>query len=48
LKDLFRVLALLPLPLLHALGTALGWVSFLASPGYRRRSRASMPGAGDG
>ncbi len=35
--NLFRVFALLPLPLLHALGAALGWVSFVASPTYRRR-----------
>jgi Kdo2-lipid IVA lauroyltransferase/acyltransferase len=37
LTRLFRVLALLPLPLLHALGAALGWLSFIASSGYRRR-----------
>jgi KDO2-lipid IV(A) lauroyltransferase len=37
LKDLFRVLALLPLPILHAAGAALGWLSFLASPSYRHR-----------
>jgi KDO2-lipid IV(A) lauroyltransferase len=36
-KTLFRVLALLPLPVLHAAGVALGWLSFLASPTYRRR-----------
>jgi Kdo2-lipid IVA lauroyltransferase/acyltransferase len=36
-KFLFRVLALLPLPFLHAAGAAIGWVSFLASPTYRRR-----------
>jgi len=36
-KTLFRVLALLPLPVLHAVGAALGWVSFLASGTYRRR-----------
>jgi KDO2-lipid IV(A) lauroyltransferase len=36
-KTLFRVLALLPLPVLHALGAVLGWVSFLASGTYRRR-----------
>jgi KDO2-lipid IV(A) lauroyltransferase len=34
---LFRALALVPLPLLHMLGSALGWLSFLASPTYRRR-----------
>jgi len=36
-KTLFRVLALLPLPVLHAVGAVLGWVSFLASGTYRRR-----------
>jgi KDO2-lipid IV(A) lauroyltransferase len=36
-KTLFRVLALLPLPVLHAVGAALGWVSFLTSGTYRRR-----------
>ena len=34
---LFRLLALLPLPILHAVGAALGWVTFLASGSYRRR-----------
>jgi Kdo2-lipid IVA lauroyltransferase/acyltransferase len=37
LTKLFRVLALLPLPFLHALGVALGWLSFIASGSYRRR-----------
>ncbi len=37
MKTLFRVFALLPLPVLHAVGAALGWVSFLASGTYRRR-----------
>jgi Kdo2-lipid IVA lauroyltransferase/acyltransferase len=37
LKDLFRALALLPLPFAHAVGAALGWLSFIASPTYRRR-----------
>jgi Kdo2-lipid IVA lauroyltransferase/acyltransferase len=36
-KILFRMFALLPLPILHALGAALGWVSFLASRTYRDR-----------
>jgi len=36
-KTLFRVFALLPLPILHAAGAALGWLSFLGSPTYRRR-----------
>lgn len=34
---LFRVLSLLPLPALHALGWLLGWTSFLLSARYRRR-----------
>jgi Kdo2-lipid IVA lauroyltransferase/acyltransferase len=37
LKLLFRLLALVPLPVLHAVGAALGWVAFLASPTYRHR-----------
>jgi Kdo2-lipid IVA lauroyltransferase/acyltransferase len=46
LKDLFRVLALLPLPILHAVGAALGWVSFAASPSYRRRFLENAAQAG--
>lgn len=37
MKTLFRAFALLPLPVLHALGAAAGWLSFLASGTYRRR-----------
>lgn len=37
MKTFFRVLALLPLPVLHAVGAALGWLAFLASPTYRAR-----------
>ena len=33
---LFRLSSWLPLLVLHALGWALGWLAFLASPGYRR------------
>jgi len=40
------VLALLPLPILHAAGAALGWVSFLASPSYRSRFLANAAQAG--
>jgi KDO2-lipid IV(A) lauroyltransferase len=36
------------LPLLHLLGSALGWLVYLASPSYRRRMRANMAGAGFG
>jgi KDO2-lipid IV(A) lauroyltransferase len=47
-RTLFRVFALLPLPLLHALGAALGWLSFLASPTYRRRFLDNARQAGYG
>lgn len=43
---LFRGLSLLPLPLLHVLGSALGWLTFLASPRYRRRLFAHARQAG--
>jgi KDO2-lipid IV(A) lauroyltransferase len=36
-KILFRALAQMPLVVLHALGTAVGWCSFLLSGTYRRR-----------
>jgi Kdo2-lipid IVA lauroyltransferase/acyltransferase len=48
LKDFFRVLALLPLPVLHAAGAAMGWLSFLASPSYRRRFLENAAQAGYG
>jgi Kdo2-lipid IVA lauroyltransferase/acyltransferase len=47
-KTLFRVFALLPLPVLHAVGAALGWVSFLSSPTYRKRFVANARQAGYG
>jgi Kdo2-lipid IVA lauroyltransferase/acyltransferase len=37
IRLLFRFFSLMPLPLLHAVGWLLGWVSFLASGRYRRR-----------
>ncbi|WP_443135131.1 lysophospholipid acyltransferase family protein [Hydrogenophaga sp. PBL-H3] len=43
---LFRTLSLLPLPVLHALGWVLGWVSFLLSGRYRRRLLAHAKQAG--
>ena len=43
---LFRFLAGLPLPLLHAVGTALGWLVYSASPSYRKRLRANAALAG--
>ena len=48
MKTLFRALALLPLPVLHAVGAALGWVSFLASGTYRRRFLDNARQAGCG
>jgi KDO2-lipid IV(A) lauroyltransferase len=45
---LFRFLSVFPLPLLHALGAALGWVVYLASPSYRRRLSANLEQAGFG
>jgi KDO2-lipid IV(A) lauroyltransferase len=44
----FRLLSTLPLPLLHGLGSALGWLVYLASPSYRRRLRDNLRGAGFG
>jgi KDO2-lipid IV(A) lauroyltransferase len=43
---LFRWLSRWPLWLLHALGSAVGWISFLVSPGYRRRFRDNVAQAG--
>ena len=44
---LFRLLAYLPLPVLHNLGALLGWIVYLASPTYRRHLRAHTAQAGD-
>jgi KDO2-lipid IV(A) lauroyltransferase len=46
LKNLFRLLAVLPLPLLQVLGAVLGWIAFAASPTYRRRFLANAAQAG--
>jgi KDO2-lipid IV(A) lauroyltransferase len=43
---LLRLLAKLPLPLLHALGSALGWAIYGISPTYRRNLRANLAQAG--
>jgi Kdo2-lipid IVA lauroyltransferase/acyltransferase len=43
---LFRCLSVLPLWLLHAVGAALGWVSYLASGVYRARFVANARQAG--
>lgn len=44
----FRLLSKLPLPVLHGLGSALGWLVYLAAPSYRRRLRDNLRGAGFG
>jgi KDO2-lipid IV(A) lauroyltransferase len=41
-----RLIAKLPLPLLHALGTVLGWALYGISPTYRRKLRANLRQAG--
>lgn len=43
---LFRLLAKLPLRLLHDVGAILGWVVYFASPTYRRRMRENLSSAG--
>lgn len=43
---LFRLLARLPLPLLHNLGALLGWMAYGLSPTYRRHLRANTAQAG--
>ena len=48
MPTLFRFLSHFPLWLLHALGSLLGWVSFLLSPSYRRRLLANAAQAGYG
>ena len=46
MKQIFRVFALFPLPILHAMGTAVGWLSFLASSTYRTRFLDNVRQAG--
>lgn len=43
---LFRLFSVFPLWLLHAMGAAMGWVAFCASPTYRRRFLANSALAG--
>ncbi|CAL63065.1 Putative acyltransferase [Herminiimonas arsenicoxydans] len=45
---LFRLLSYLPLPILHAMGSAFGWAVYLASPTYRRRLQENIHQAGFG
>ena len=46
LFSLFRLLSLLPLPLLHLIGIVIGWIVYLASPSYRRRLKDNLTRAG--
>ena len=43
---IFKFLSILPLWLLHALGAAAGWLTYAASPSYRRRFKANVQAAG--
>ncbi|MFT4267493.1 MAG: lipid A biosynthesis acyltransferase, partial [Xenophilus sp.] len=43
---LFRLLARVPLPVMHALGGALGWLVWWLAPRYRRRFRSNAAAAG--
>jgi Kdo2-lipid IVA lauroyltransferase/acyltransferase len=46
LVTLFRLLSRLPLPLLHALGAAIGRLVYAASPSYRSRLKSNITLAG--
>jgi KDO2-lipid IV(A) lauroyltransferase len=46
LVTLFRLLSWLPLPVLHASGTALGWLVYLVSRSYRSRLKDNIERAG--
>ncbi|MDB5761189.1 MAG: Lipid biosynthesis lauroyl acyltransferase [Herminiimonas sp.] len=46
LVNLFRLLSNLPLPVLHAIGAALGWLVYAASPSYRNRLKSNIGRAG--
>jgi len=43
---LLRLVARLPLPLLHALGAVLGWIVYFCSPRYRRDFKRNLATAG--
>ncbi|VWX58098.1 KDO2-lipid IV(A) lauroyltransferase [Burkholderiales bacterium 8X] len=43
---LFRLLARMPLPVMHAAGAVLGWLTWWLAPSYRKRFRANAEGAG--
>ena len=46
MSSLFRFFARWPLRLLHALGALIGWITYAASPTYRRRFRENAAIAG--
>lgn len=46
LVTLFRFLSVFPLPVLHAIGSALGWLVYLLSGSYRRRMQENIRLAG--
>lgn len=46
LVTLFRLLSKLPLPVLHAIGTWLGWLVYLTSSSYRNRLKDNIGRAG--
>lgn len=48
MASLLRLAALIPLPLLQALGALLGWVVYFVSPRYRKSLRQNLEGAGFG
>ena len=48
MQFLLRLVARLPLPLLHLIGIALGWAVYLLSPRYRRMIRGNLQAAGLG
>lgn len=48
LVSLFRLASRLPLPFLHAMGVAAGWLVFLLSPSYRHRLNENIHRAGHG
>ncbi len=46
LVTLFRLLSTFPLPVLHALGAAVGWLVYVLSPSYRQRLKQNIARAG--
>jgi len=43
---ILRLLSFLPLPILHGLGVAVGWLVYLTSAGHRARMRANLKQSG--